>query len=70
VNVFEPTVAGRRRVHVASTKGEVVELDNGPLPDKHLHAIFYLFLSVFVYDLNGSFVPIHVLEPINYANNK
>ena len=40
-------VIGRRRVHVASTNGEVVEEDNGPVPDKHLQAIFYLYFAVF-----------------------
>jgi hypothetical protein len=57
-------------VHVASTNGDVVELDNGPVPDKHLQAIFYLFLAVFTYDLNGSLLPVHPLELVNYANKK
>ena len=31
--------AGKRLLHDASTYGEVVEIESGPTPDKHLHSI-------------------------------
>jgi len=50
---------------LASEYGEVVELDKGPVPERHLHSILSLFLAVFVYDLKGSLEGVHDDVPMN-----
>lgn len=71
VNVPFPTVTeGNLLVQIASEYGDVVELDNGPAPERHLHSIFSLFLAVFTYDPKGSADGVHEEVPINYAKSR
>jgi|JI61114C2RNA_FD_contig_31_719263_length_286_multi_2_in_0_out_0_1 hypothetical protein len=41
-------VVGSLLLHFALTKGEVVELDRGPIPDKHLQSIGSSLFKVLV----------------------
>ena len=47
-----------------------MELDKGPVPERHLHSILSLFFAVFVYDLKGSFDGVQDEVPINYAKRR
>jgi hypothetical protein len=58
-------VVGSLLLHFAFTKGEVVELERGPIPDKHLQSMGSSLLRVLVYDLNGSFALVQELVDKN-----